>query len=39
MNFERPARVFLEVAANAIGLPYDLIDAFHEWFKFDRVAA
>jgi hypothetical protein len=19
-------------------LPYDLMDAFHEWFRFDRVA-
>ena len=38
MNFERPARVFLEIAANQLGLSYDLIDAFHEWFRFDRVA-
>ena len=38
MNFERPARVFLEVAANQLGLPYDLMDAFHGWFKFDRIS-
>ena len=37
-NFERPSRVFLEIAANKLGLPYDLMDAFHEWFRFDRVA-
>ena len=23
-NFERPSRVFLEIAANKLGLPYDL---------------
>jgi hypothetical protein len=39
MNFERPARVFLEIAANQLGLSYDLIDAFHEYWKFDRVPA
>jgi hypothetical protein len=39
MNFERPARVFLEVAANKLGLPYDSMDNFHEWFKFDRVGS
>jgi hypothetical protein len=39
MNFERPARVFLEIAANAIGVSYDRIDAFHEWYRFDRVNA
>ena len=37
-NFERTSRVFLEIAANKLGLPYDLMDAFHEWFRFDRVA-
>ena len=37
-NFERPSRVFLEVAANKLGLPYDVMGAFHEWFRFDRVA-
>lgn len=37
-NFERPSRVFLEIAANKLGLPYDLMDGFHEWFRFDRVA-
>jgi hypothetical protein len=36
-NFERPSRVFLEIAANKLGLPYDLMDAFHEWFRFDRA--
>jgi hypothetical protein len=37
INFERPSRVFLEIAANKLGLPYDLMDAFHEWFRFDRA--
>ena len=37
MNFERPSRVLLEIAANKLGLPYDLMDAFHEWFLFDRA--
>ena len=37
-NFERPSRVFLEIAANMLGLPKDLMDAFHKWFRFDRVA-
>ena len=37
-NFERPSRVFLEAAANKLGLPYDVMGAFHEWFRFDRVA-
>ena len=37
-NFERSSRVFLEVAANKLGLPYDVMGAFHEWFRFDRVA-
>ena len=37
-NFERPAEVFLKIAANKLGLPYGLMDAFHEWFRFDRVA-
>jgi uncharacterized membrane protein YebE (DUF533 family) len=37
-NFERPSRVFLEIAANKLGLPKDLMDAFHEWFRFNRVA-
>ena len=37
-NFEGPSRVFLEIAANKLGLPKDLMDAFHEWFRFDRVA-
>jgi hypothetical protein len=37
-NFQRPSRVFLEIAANKLGLPKDLMDAFHEWFRFDRVA-
>ena len=37
-NFERPAEVFLEIAANKLGLPYDVMGAFHEWFRFDRVA-
>jgi hypothetical protein len=37
-NFERPAEVFLEIAATKLGLPYDVMDAFHEWFRFDRVA-
>jgi hypothetical protein len=36
-NFERPSRVFLEIAANKLGLRYDLMDAFHEWFRFDRA--
>ena len=36
-NFERPSRVILEVAANKLGLPYDLMDEFHEWFRFDRA--
>jgi hypothetical protein len=36
-NFERPSRVFLEIAANKLGLPYDLMDGFHEWFRFDRA--
>ena len=36
-NLERPSRVFLEIAANKLGLPYDLMDAFHEWFRFDRA--
>ena len=39
MNFEHPARVFLEIAANQLGLSYDLIDAFHEWFRLDRVSS
>jgi len=37
-NFERPSRVFLEIAANKLGLPHSLMDAFHEWFRFDRAA-
>ena len=37
-NFERPSGVFLEIAANKLGLPYDFMDAFHEWFRFDLVA-
>ena len=36
-NFERPSRVFLEIAANKLDLPDDLMDAFHEWFRFDRA--
>ena len=39
MNFERPAKVFLEVAASKLGLSYNLMDAFHVWFRFDRVSA
>jgi hypothetical protein len=39
MNFERPAKVFLEVTASKLGLSYDLMDAFHVWFRFDRVSA
>jgi hypothetical protein len=37
MNFSRPARVFLEVAANQLGLAHDLMDSFHSWYKFDRI--
>ncbi len=37
-NCERPSGVFLEIAANKLGLPYNLMDAFHEWFRFDGVA-
>ena len=36
-NFERPAGVFLEIAASKLGLSKDLMNAFHEWFRFDRV--
>jgi hypothetical protein len=37
-NFNRPARVFLEIAASQLGLNYALIDSFHEWWAFDRVS-
>jgi hypothetical protein len=36
-NFERPSRVFIEIAANKLGLQHDLMEAFHEWFRFDRA--
>ena len=38
-NFDRPARVFLEITASHLGLNYALIDGFHEWWAFDRVGA
>jgi hypothetical protein len=38
-NFDHPARVFLEIAANQLGIDKDRIDAFHEWWAFDRDGA
>lgn len=38
-NFERPARAFIEIAANRLGLDYSLMDMFHTWWTFDRVKA